>query len=240
MEIQDLKNQQEQSEDKGLIPIKGFKYMTEFVAKIYTNLGATLYHSKTEIAKANGLSANSIKQMLSLGQTFQLLELKHSTGYKITPLFLKIYKPLNDHEKKQSVIVSLRNIPAFNKMLNDYNGHNLPPNTSIANNIARSFSINEQSSLRIANLFIEAVKDFDLLNSDRELDLTFSSVKQEKTAIEANPNTIKNDTNGDEMIELPILLKSKRQALIKLPSNFSDEDLSRIITILSAYMEKDQ
>jgi hypothetical protein len=237
METTEINTPADTAEERAGVPPKGMKYMVDFVTKMYTGLGASMYHSKDDIASINDLKANSIKGILSLGQTLNLLELKHGTGYKVTGHFLKIHKPLSDAEKKHAIVESMRMVPVFAKLLTDYAGHTLPLTSSIINNVARSFGMTEANAKRVTEMFIEAINDFDLLNNHREMDLSFS-VKKVDAPTPPNGSETNRDNMNEDTITIPIFLslsKNKRIAEVIVPNDFNDTDLDRIISILTAY-----
>src|SRR5688572_22335762 len=91
-------------------PVRNFDSMIGFVTTIYNDLGHGVYHTKEQIAAAHNLSVNTIKQHLSSAQMFELLEIKHGTGYKTTDLFAKIYLPENEEARRETILESIRSV----------------------------------------------------------------------------------------------------------------------------------
>src|SRR5437868_5946679 len=93
--VQVKDNEKPDKNKRQVLPAFTLEEMLTFTSKIYTELGFGAFHNKDLIAKSHGLVYDSIKQKFSSAQMYGLLELKFGTGYKLTPLFLKVYKPEN-------------------------------------------------------------------------------------------------------------------------------------------------
>ncbi|MBC7948011.1 MAG: hypothetical protein H7Y42_09050 [Chitinophagaceae bacterium] len=143
---------------------KDLKTMIDFVAKVYNQLGHTTYHSNKAIATAHGLSPDSIKLQLSSGQQYKLLELKHGTGYKVHDHFQKLYLPRNEDEKRSAVIESLKNPETYQQLFKDYEYH-VVPQEGVKNHFIRSFGLREEIATKAAQIFMDNLQEFELLDS---------------------------------------------------------------------------
>lgn len=143
---------------------KDLKTMIDFVAKVYNQLGHTAYHSNKAIAVVHGLSPDSIKQHLTSAQQYKILTLKHGTGYKITDHFQKLYLPKNDNEKRASVIESLKNAETYQQLFKDYEYH-VVPTDGVKNHFIRTFGFKDDIAVKAAEVFLQNLKDFELLDS---------------------------------------------------------------------------
>lgn len=142
---------------------KDLATIIEFVGKVYNSLGHTSYHSNKAIATIHGLSPDSIKQYLTAAQGYKLFELKHGTGYKITEHFQKIFLPKNDNEKRSAVIESLKNPETYQQLFKDYEYH-LVPLEGVKNHFIRSYGFKEDVALKATQVFLQNLKDFELLD----------------------------------------------------------------------------
>jgi hypothetical protein len=143
---------------------KDLKTIIEFVGKVYSQLGHTIYHSNKAIATIHGLSPNSIKMHLSSAQQYKLLELKHGTGYKVTDHFQKIFLPRDDNEKRAAVIESLKNPETYQQLFKDYEYH-VVPRDGVKNHFIRNFGFKDDNATRAAEVFLANLKEFELLDS---------------------------------------------------------------------------
>lgn len=145
-------------------PAKDLKSIIDFVAKVYNQLGHTVYHENKAIATIHGLAPASIKAQLSAAQQYKLFKLKHRIGYKVTDHFQKLYLPKNDNEKRAAVIESLKNAETYQQLFKDYEYHVVPPD-GVKNHFKRSYGFNDDTASRAAEVFLKNLKDFDLLDS---------------------------------------------------------------------------
>jgi len=143
---------------------KDLKTIIDFVAKVYNKLGHTEYHSNKAIATVNGLSPDSIKMHLSSAQQYKLLEIKHRIGYKVTDHFQKIHLPKNDNERRIAIIESLKNAETYQQLFKDYEYH-VVPSDGVRNYFIRTYGMKEDSAIKAADVFLQNLKDFDLLDS---------------------------------------------------------------------------
>lgn len=143
---------------------KDLKSMIEFVAKVYNQLGHTTFNSNKAIATAHSLSPDSIKLHLSSAQQYKLLEMKHGIGYKVTDHFQKLYLPRNANEKRSAVIESLKHPDTYQQLFKDYEYHVVPPD-GVKNHFIRSYGMKEDAALKAAQVFLDNLKDFELLDS---------------------------------------------------------------------------
>lgn len=225
-------------------PVKEHSYVVNFVSKIYTELGYTAFHSKERIAEIHNLAVPSIRQILSTGQQYKLLELKHGTGYKVTPLFIKIFRPVNDQEKKEAIIESLKSPEFFTDLFQDFTGHVVPSNNGIANIFIRK-GLRETAAIRLAEIFITNIKEYGLINQSNIL-----SYSNPEAGSDKNNNSTKGENSKPEdlkvkeevpvqakpgIVDIVIPLKSTTvKAHLLIPEDYKDEDLDRIAKFVEA------
>ena len=211
-----------------------------FVDNINKQLGSHAYHSNQAIADAAGLAVPTIRQTLSTCQQYGLLELKHGVGYKPTALFESLLYPKDETEKRTLSIQSLRHSPVLNTLINLFEGKQVPVLTGIQNTIVRDLGIKEiDKANKLANIFIDNLKDFKLINDKGILVTTYQSEKptekpKEEKKDEEKPPKPK-DVNDLEDIEIKIPLKGRtKDAILIVPRDYKDTDLIRIIKFVDA------
>lgn len=221
-------------------PVRELKYIIEFVTKIYTELGANVFHDKEAIAKIHNLSPEYIKQPLSTCQQYGLLDLKHGVGYKVSPLFIKIVKPISESERIASIIDSIKSVEIFRSLIQDFEGHPVPPITSIANKIDRDFQLRDGVSPKVAEIFVRNLNDFGLIDSRGDLKL--NNPKQEQ-----KPSTKSQDTPpkdevpmGSIVITIPLKGTGNRKASLHIPEDYSDADLKKIAKFVDALRDDEE
>lgn len=233
-------------------PVKTFNEIFSFVEKVYSTYGGTSYHTNIEVAGAVGLATATIKQPLSTAQQYGLLENKHGKGYRVTPLFQNIVLWENENDKLANIIESLRSPAIFKKFFEDYTGQVVPTIVGLKNRIQREYSLKENLAELVANIFLENLKSFNLLNSKNVLINSPAFALQRKAQIEEEEKDTtekpatdisaavsepfqQKQPNTSDFIEIPIPLKSVAlNATLILPRNYTTEDLQRISKFVTA------
>lgn len=223
---------------------RGHKSMVDFVALIYNNLGHAEYHNNKAIATVHGLSHASIKQQLTSSQQYKLLELKFGVGYKPTDLFTRIFLPVNDAEKRSAVIESLKSPETYQELFKQYEFHVVPPVAGLKNYFVRNLQFRDDIAEKAAQIFIENLKDYDLLDARGVLTSGINykpsstngsgsdKPATEKPAEEIKPPPPPPDKPApkhDDLFELPIPLPNKRKAYLHYPiDNLTSKDIKVI------------
>ncbi len=230
--------------------------IVEFVANIYKNLGSYDYHSNKAIAAANSLSPDSIKPQLSTAQQFKLLEIKHGVGYKITDLFVKIYLPENEAEKRSAVIESLKSPDTYQPLFKQYEFHVLPPVSGLKNYFVRNYQFKEAVAEKTAEYFVENLNEYELLDARGVLisGMPMKPIRPDiKTDTEEQPPKRESETdNGgralaeipdrpriDKLIfqseldtqgkkTVPIYLVGSKQALFIYPDDITEDEIELV------------
>ena len=232
---------------------KDHKSMMEFVSVIYKNLGHADFHSNKAIATAHKLSPDSIKVQLGAAQLYNLLEIKHGIGYKITNLFKRIYMPINETEKRSAIIESLNSSETYKGLFKEYEFHILPPISGLKNHFIRNWHLKEDKAEKTAQIFIDNLREYNLLDSRNVLTSGMPPKPENETPPANNSNLdkemedeAKNSQNGDEnkiipppkevgLLDILIPLKSsKTKAHLYIPEDYTNEDLDRIAKFVEA------
>lgn len=218
--------------------------MVEFVSGMYRNLGHTDYHSNKAIAAAHQLSPDSIKQQLTCCQQYRLLEIKHGVGYKITELFLRIFLPVNDSEKRVAVIESLKSPDTYQQLFKEYEYHIVPPLSGLKNHFVRNFNFAPAIAEKAAQVFIENLKEYDLLDPRGVLTSAMPAKPKEPEVIKDKPPVTPvipgvvppaytPPPPDDGLFELPIPLPNRRKAYLRYPlENLTRKDINVITKAL--------
>jgi hypothetical protein len=237
---------------RSIYPAKDLKTIIEFIGRVYTQLGHTTFLSNKAIATVHGMAPESIKQHLSSGQQYKFLELKHGTGYKITDHFQKLYLPKNDSEKRLLVIESLKNPEAYRQLFKDYEYHVVPPD-GVKNHFIRNFGFKEEAAAKAAQIFLDNLKDFGLLDSRGVLISALPAKATVSEAIEVPANesnhTLENQENNERQLParqrpeklifqseidadgkkpVPIYLTDNKQAVFVYPDDITEDDIELV------------
>jgi hypothetical protein len=230
-------------------PVKTFKVIEPFVGNVYKKYGNTEIISNQKVADANNLAANSIKQMLSTSQQYTSLRNFHGKGYQVTEEFTHIYHPENEDEKLQLIVKCLKDVPFYRPLFNDYEDKAVPSIEGLQNRFIREYKMKEHIAKNAAEIFIQNLKDFNLLNARNILILPTSnnsaaaanSVNNGNGNHNSNPKNTDNNNedseeNNENNIKIPIRLKGGRMAYLSFPAKFEDDDIKKMFKILKAYL----
>lgn len=227
--------------DKGkrsTIPVFPLKDILKFCTKIYVELGVNAYHPSEEIARIHNVQYVSIKQKFSTAQEYGLLALKHRTGYKLTPLFMKIYKPVDQAEELAGVKEALSANPVYKTLIAEFDGHPLPPEQSLSARLIRSFGVKDYASEKTASIFLNNLRTAGVVQDNI---LKFGGavpVGGDNSKLDAS-NGVQDPPALPKMpppgyIEIPIPLPSGGRAYLRIPENYKTEDCERISRFVDA------
>lgn len=240
--LENLDNGSPDSEGKKgtTFPVKTQKGIIPFVGSVYQKYGAHDYHGNEIFADANNLAVNSIKSLLSTSQQYGFLKKAHGTGYKITPEFTKIFHPIDERQKDETMVECLRAVPFYKNLFTAYDGQMVPSSEGLVNFFVRDFDMKQNRAKIAADIFLQNLKDLGLVNNRGVLILkakvhTPHTPAQEAPAVPPNPP--KDVDEEDEMIKIPIRLKGKRMAYLSFPNDYTDQDLKRIEKVIKAYVD---
>lgn len=225
-------------------PFKSYESLFEFVTKVYTELGHDIYHTRDQIAAANNLASNTIKQHLSSAQLFKLLEIKHGTGYKTTDLFAKIYLPDNQEEQRENILESLRSFPLYNELLSNYEKSGILPNSNgVTNVLIRQYKFSESLATKVTKDFISTLRNYGFLDDKNILRLATARVVSSSSNLpqvieyaqiqpkQEEPKEL--DDTATHSIVIP-LYGEEREARVTLPKKYTSRDLKKIARIVHA------
>ena len=228
-------------------PEKELTYILSFAKNIYEHLGHNDYHTNKQIADANGLSDNSIRQTLSTAQQYQILELKHGTGYKLTPLYFRIIQPTSDSDKLHAILDSLESPELYKELLKHYDGYALPQHLHLKNKLMKDYGLLDYVAANVAQIFIDNLKEYNLVSTANII--TFNKLKSGNMNTNVNSNASQHQDkpipttntdhkqNDNKEIKIPILLKGKEMAYFSFPDDYTDTDLAKALRVLKAYIE---
>jgi hypothetical protein len=217
----------------------------QFVTQIYLDLGYSHFHDKEAIAQIFKTAYHNIKQKLSTAQQYGLLELKYGTGYKVTPLFLKLYRPEHEYEKRTAILEALKNPPLYEKLISEYNGHNMPSVVGLSTTLFRRHGLHEKAAQKAAQVFISNLTEQGLIGSDNVLcfDEGMMEIDEPKEVAEpiisnsplrALPASTTAEIIPSDYLEIPIPLKNGK-AFLRVPENATEEDFLKIARVVEAY-----
>ncbi len=239
-------------------PSYTLEYCIVMVTKIYDNFGSGNYYAKRgEIAKTLGFSEAHLQTQVSSANQYGLLELKSGEGYKPSPLFVKIYKPIDEEQKQLSLIEAFKSPKLYVSLIEKFENQVLPKINPLSNILLQHFKISPTASEKAATIFVDNAIFLNLLNGENIL--RFSSninvdiedksknVVKKLEILNKNEESDKipkdifidnskgkeeqrRDNNFSEpFLPFNILLKGKRRAQLLLPNDIESNDFDTII-----------
>ncbi|HEX8077469.1 MAG TPA: hypothetical protein VF511_06605 [Chthoniobacterales bacterium] len=140
----------------------------DFVGKIESDGLQTL--TVDEVAKRMGFaSATStpVYRRIVAAKLFGLLDT--TQGVNLTRLGLDYFKPTDDESKAAALATALKNVLAYQKILERYSGKRLPQAEILANLIEREFNLSSDAAKTCAGAFVASAHRAGLVQSDGTL-----------------------------------------------------------------------
>lgn len=186
---------------------------------------------------------------------YKLLELKSGEGYKPTERFEKIKNPLPSENVNDTLIECFQSPSLYKKLIAEFRDKQLPTESGLANILARNYDVHGNAATIAAKIFLKNISNLGLLGSGNVLKLDPSYIPFEETTSEEKeeetptiktqlvlPNfeqsrQIEQKNSQVKTKEIPVFLKGdNREAKVILPIDFTEEDLSRVVKVLNAYL----
>lgn len=225
--------------------------LTSDIFKIFGNVFAT----REAISKQLEISDSHLQTQLSSCVQYGLLELKSKEGYKQTPLFTKIYKPLQSERKEDALLEAFKNPELYKNIIREHDNQTLTA-TGLAIILFRNHRVSDNASTIAAKVFIDNAAALGLINEDNLFSVNNIVSIAEPLELSENIPSLNNTPKDDEVIYLPpnnieqnINNNSKKYdfppipvfvdddgnvAEIYLPKGFNRAHIERIIKVLTA------
>jgi len=233
----------------------------KFTTRIDSEFSNINYIPAKDISNTIGSSGGAFLQQLSSCVQYGLLELKAGDGYKSTLRFEKIKKPLPTENLNDTLIECFQSPALYKKLINDFREKQLPSEKGLANTLDRTYGLKGNASAVAAKVFLKNVQDLGLLGTGNVLKLDnayipFEETSEEDEDIEEIPPVIneqpkllfatsdqkpqvesKQQAQALNTKEIPVFLQgNNREARLVLPIDFTEDDLKRIVKVLTAYL----
>jgi hypothetical protein len=176
-----------------------------------------------------------------------LLENKFGQGYVPTSYYDKYNNPVFESDR-QKIALQIFNTPElYKRLINEYNGKNLPNEAGLTNHLKSDFSLNPNSSIKAAKIFFENCRELNLIDSGNRLRFVIP---------ETNGSTGVDDVRKDnglqyppptnpDLFKLPIQLpgKENRFVYVEYPKPLSKRDfkvIAKALTFLASSLIVDE
>jgi len=238
-------------------PSNTIEHCVELTSSIFKYFGF-VFASRLALAKTLDVSESHLQTQLSSCVQYGLLELRSKEGYRHTPLFTKIYKPLPTEKKEDALLEAFKSPELYKAIIKEHNQETLTAN-GLSIILFRSHRVAEPAAPLASKIFIENAKALGLMNSDNffsvdgrvsiaeplELSDDINGATQNKRQEEAEiiylPPANKNNNESQKKYDfppIPIFVDDEGSvAEVYLPKGFNKEHISRVIKVLKAQIE---
>lgn len=229
----------------------------KMATKIYHEFTSLNFIPVESISKFLDTRGGTFLMQMSSCVQYGLLELKKGEGYKPTPLLEKIMKPMEHENINDLLLECLMKPELYKKLFNDFKDKKLPSESGLTNTLDRLYGVKGNGAITAAKVFFKNINAAKLISSENELKIGtyLPFIEMDSNNSEDSDRVTYNLNNGNRQLpapgfttkengqnkekkgkEIPIFLKDNREAKVVLPEDFSDEDLNKIVRVLTAYV----
>lgn len=190
-----------------------------------------------DVAKRMGFAASTSTPFYRRTVAAKLFGLLDTTqGVNLTKLALDYFKPTDDDSKAAALGTAMKNVVAYQKILERYSEKRLPQIDILANLIERDFNLAPEAARVCASVFIHSAQRAGLLRGDGSLstgspdrsDSTASQKREIASAPEDRTSLTSSAAAGNESHFLTLDAKAQRRVTLQGPPVITAAELKRI------------
>lgn len=217
------------------LPMVDLGIVLDFVGKIETDGLQTL--TAQDVAKRMGFAASTSTPFYRRTVAAKLFGLLDTTqGVNLTKLALDYFKPTDDDSKAAALATAIKNVVAYQKILERYSEKRLPQVDILANLIEREFNLASDAAKVCASVFVSSAQRAGLVRGDGTLSTTaiserVASLAPQKTeAVSAPSENVGGllHSGGSESHFLTLDAKAQRRVILQAPPVITAAELKRI------------
>jgi hypothetical protein len=140
-----------------------------FTTSVSKNFTASQIITREDIAAVLGKSVGSIVRDVA-ASTYYGLFTRHKDGYQLTSLIKAINNPLDEKEKRKSLVIAFQAPKLYQELIEKFNGHAIP--TELRTHLLRFHGISEKAASDAAEVFIQNGKYCGVLSENNILNVT--------------------------------------------------------------------
>jgi hypothetical protein len=208
----------------------------DFVGKIESDGLQTL--TAQDVSKRMGFAASTSTPFYRRTVAAKLFGLLDTTqGVNLTKLALDYFKPTDDESKAAALATAIKNVVAYQKILERYAEKRLPQVDILANLIEREFNLVSEAAKVCANVFVNSVQRAGLVRGDGSLSTSNSERVSASRAPEKTPEMSAMsravtspfaDQADSESHFLTLDAKAQRRVTLQAPPVITASELKRI------------
>lgn len=219
------------------LPMMDLGTVLDFVGKIESDGLQTL--TVHEVAKRMGFaSATSTPfyRRIVAAKLFGLLDT--TQGVNLTKLALDYFKPTDDDSKAAALATAMKNVIAYQKILDRYSGKRLPQVDILANLIEREFNLASDAAKLCGGVFVTSAQRAGLVGGDGTLSTAIAERVSPQPSVEkatqqpasSFQRTVTEAPAPDnyESHFLTLDAKAQRRVMLQAPPVITESELKRI------------
>jgi len=219
------------------LPMVDLGTVLEFVGKIESDGLQTL--TVHEVAKRMGFASATSTPFYRRIVGAKLFGLLDTTqGVNLTKLALDYFKPTDDDSKAAALATAMRNVVAYQKVLERYSGKRLPQVDILANLIEREFNLSSDAAKVCGSVFVNSAQRAGLIRGDGTLSTATPervlSLPPAEKATQPAPSPFQMPAVGPsapsdyESHFLTLDAKAQRRVILQAPPVITASELKRI------------
>lgn len=208
----------------------------DFVGKVESDGLQTL--TAQEVSKRMGFAASTSTPFYRRTVAAKLFGLLDTTqGVNLTKLALDYFKPTDDESKAAALATAIKNVVAYQKILERYSEKRLPQVDILANLIEREFNLASEAAKVCGNVFVNSLQRAGLVRGDGTLSMSntervSTSRAPEKATPEIAPSRGMTSPFADQADSeshfLTLDAKTQRRVILQAPPVITASELKRI------------
>ncbi|PYJ69108.1 MAG: hypothetical protein DME76_10155 [Verrucomicrobia bacterium] len=218
------------------LPMVDLGMVLDFVGKIESDGLQTL--TVHEVAKRMGfasVTSTPFYRRVVAAKLFGLLDT--TQGVNLTKLALDYFKPTDDESKAAALATAMKNVVAYQKILERYSGKRLPQVDILANLIEREFNLASEAAKVCGSVFVNSAQRAGLVRGDGTLSTAIPERAPAPSVAEttqlAAPRfqgiAASRGTPSDyESHFLTLDAKAQRRVILQAPPVITESELKRI------------
>jgi hypothetical protein len=215
------------------LPMVDLAVVLDFVGKIESDGLQTL--TAQEVAKRTGFAASTSTPFYRRTVAAKLFGLLDTTqGVNLTRLALDYFKPTDDESKAAALATAIKNVVAYQKILERYSEKRLPQVDILANLIEREFNLTPDASKVCASVFVNSAQRAGLVRGDGTLStavgerVAASSVSEKAAPLPLHSASASLTPSDSESHFLTLDTKRGRRVVLQAPPVITAPELKRI------------
>ena len=216
------------------LPMVDLGVVLDFVGKIETDGLQTL--TAQEVAKRMRFAASTSTPFYRRTVAAKLFGLLDTTqGVNLTKLALDYFKPTDDESKAAALATAIRNVVAYQKILDRYSEKRLPQVDILANLVEREFNLSSDAAKVCASVFVSSVQRAGLVRGDGTLSTSIaeraSSAPEKGQTTPVSPQHVMApflQSADSESHFLTLDAHAQRRVILQAPPVITASELKRI------------